>query len=231
MNNRAHLKESGVAWLGNVPASWSVMHLKRLCLLITDGAHISPDTEGGSYHFVSTKDIVNDDINFDGCLLTSQASYEYLSKTGCRPIAGDVLFSKDGTIGRSVVVRENREFVVASSLIIIRPDISRLHPDYLNYLCKSLVVSCQVERFVKGAGLPRLSIQNLLKVIGVFPPIDEQCAIVTLLNKEISKLETLEAETEHVIGLLKERRSALIAATVTGKLDVCGGQSLLEAAA
>jgi type I restriction enzyme S subunit len=81
-----------------------------------------------------------------------------------------VLFSKDGTIGRTVVVKENRDFVVASSLIIIKPDSEAITPDFLNYLCQSSIVVGQVESFVKGAGLPRLSIQNLLKIVGVPPP-------------------------------------------------------------
>lgn len=222
LNPDAPMKDSGVAWLGEVPANWQVTHLKHRCLLITDGAHISPETEGGVYHFVSTKDIVSDDIDFDGCLLTSDASYEYLVKTGCQPMVGDVLFSKDGTIGRTVVVRESREFVVASSLIIIRADRNLLHSDFLNYLCKSNVISRQVESFVKGAGLPRLSIQNLLKVIGVFPPVDEQRAIAAFLSAELGKLKALEVEAERAIDLLKERRSALIAGAVTGKIDVRG---------
>ncbi len=216
------MKDSGIEWLGEVPAHWEIVPIKRMTLLITDGAHVSPDTEGGVYDFVSTKDVSESGIDFESSLKTSPASYEYLVRTGCQPLLGDILFSKDGTIGRTVVIDEDREFVVASSLIIIRPDSRILDSTYFNYLCQAFVVIAQVESFVKGAGLPRLSIQNLLKVIGIFPPIQEQKEIATFLDQETTKLDNLTTEAQHAIDLLKERRSALISAAVTGKIDVRG---------
>jgi type I restriction enzyme, S subunit len=95
--------------------------LKRFAAAITDGAHISPATEGGVYPFVSTKDMLNDCIDLENCFRTTPGSFEYMKKTGCCPMPGDVLFSKDGTIGKTLVVTDKREFAVASSLIIIRP--------------------------------------------------------------------------------------------------------------
>jgi type I restriction enzyme S subunit len=205
-----------------VPSHWIVCKIKLMTCLITDGAHVSPETDEGVYDFVSTKDINEDSINFFGSLKTSLASYEYLVKTGCQPIKGDVLFSKDGTIGKTVIVREQKEFVVASSLIIIRPDRSRLNSSYLNYLCKSSFVNQQVDRYVKGAGLPRLSLQNLLRVFGVFPDIEEQRSIVHYLDFETSKIDALIEKSKLSIELSKEHRIALISAAVTGKIDVRG---------
>lgn len=220
LNPNAPMKNSGIEWLGEVPEHWDVCAIKRMAQRITDGAHISPETEGGIYDFVSTKDISDAGIDFEGCLKTSPPSYEYLVRTGCQPSRGDVLFSKDGTIGRTVVIKQQREFVVASSLIIIRPDSTVLNSVFLHYLCQSFVVMQQVEGFVKGAGLPRLSIQNLLKVFGVFPQLDEQRTIVSFLDTETAKFDTLTAEANRAISLLQERRSALISAAVTGKIDV-----------
>ena len=222
LDPNAPLKDSGVEWLGQVPEHWEVCALKRLCTTITDGAHISPETENGVFCFVSTKDLVGEGIDFDGCLRTSEASYEYLVRTGCQPRRGDVLFSKDGTVGRTVVVHEDREFVVASSLIIIRPDQRLLNAAFLHKLCQSHLVGNQVESYVKGAGLPRLSIQNLLKVVGVFPPIPEQLAIAAFLDQETAKIDELAQAAERGIALLQERCTALISAAVTGKIDVRG---------
>lgn len=222
LNPDAPMKDSGIEWLGEVPAHWEVTALKRLCANITDGAHISPETEGGTRSFVSTKDVSEVGIDFVGCLLTTEASYDYLVRTGCQPIDGDVLFSKDGTIGRTTVVRGAKEFVVASSLIIIRPNHEALDADFLHYLSQSTFVKNQVESFVKGAGLPRLSIQNLLRVVGVFPPLEEQAAIAQWLASLSGDFMLLVNEAEGAISLLLERRSALISAAVTGKIDVRG---------
>ncbi len=215
------MKDSGVEWLGEVPAHWEVTQIKRRCELITDGAHVSPETEGGVYCFVSTKDVSDEGIDFEGCLRTSPPSYQYLVKAGCQPAPGDVLFSKDGTIGRTIVVSEGApDFVVASSLIIIRPEYEQLLPGFLHALCQSWVVAQQVESFVKGAGLPRLSIQNILKVIGIFPPIEEQENIADFLQQEHEVTRQLTSEACRAMELLKERRSALISAAVTGKIDL-----------
>ncbi|MEN7284150.1 restriction endonuclease subunit S [Pseudomonas aeruginosa] len=219
------MKDSGVEWLGEVPAHWEITQIKRRCDLITDGAHISPETENGVYCFVSTRDVSDEGIDFEGCLRTSADSYEYLVRTGCQPEVGDVLFSKDGTIGRTIVVGEGSpEFVVASSLIIIRPSREELLPSYLDFLCQSWVVSQQVDGFVKGAGLPRLSIQNLTKVVGVFPPLEEQVLIADFLQMQSVTARQLTSEALRTMELLKERRSALISAAVTGKIDVRGWQ-------
>lgn len=214
------MRDSGFEWLGDVPSHWTICSIKRFTDLITDGAHVSPETEDGIYDFVSTKDLIDGIIDFDGALKTSADSYEYLQKTGCQPLRGDVLFSKDGTIGRTVIVTVEQPFVVASSLIIIRPSKDKLDSEFLNYLCQSNRVQQQVDRFVKGAGLPRLSIQNLLRVYGTFPSIDEQIEIVQTIRKEVELLECLVKEANKIILILQERRSTLISAAVTGRIDV-----------
>jgi Restriction endonuclease S subunits len=208
-------KPSGVGWMGAIPEGWSVAALKHLTKRITDGAHISPETEDGVYPFVSTRDVVGESIDFENCLRTSEPSYEYMVRTGCRPTVGDVLFSKDGTIGRTVVVKDDRDFVVASSLIIIRPDSERLDPSFLNRLCQSKVIASQVGSLVQGAGLPRLSIQNLLRVVGCFPPLFEQRRIAAFLDGETGRIDILVAKKRTLVERLKEKRTALISRTVT----------------
>ncbi|MFG4427992.1 restriction endonuclease subunit S, partial [Pseudomonas aeruginosa] len=99
-----------------------------------------------------------------------------------------------------------------------------LLPSYLDFLCQSWVVSQQVDGFVKGAGLPRLSIQNLTKVVGVFPPLEEQVLIADFLQMQSVTARQLTSEALRTMELLKERRSALISAAVTGKIDVRGWQ-------
>ena len=220
LNPDVRMKDSGVEWLGEIPEHWDASLLKYYTKRITDGAHISPETEGGVHYFVSTRDLMDDRIAFDGALLTSAESYHYLVRTGCKPKDGDVLFSKDGTVGKTVVVEGGIDFVVASSLIIIRANHAICDPNYLNYLCRSEVVSEQVASFVKGAALKRLSIQNLLKIFGVFPPLNEQRSIAEFIQSSEGAILSIVAKSRAMIRLLSERRTALTSATVTGKIDV-----------
>ncbi|MDH5879435.1 restriction endonuclease subunit S [Vibrio sp. S/42/10] len=220
LNADAQMKDSGVEWLGEVPEHWDVCLFKYKCSEVTDGAHISPETNGGEHYFVSIRDIKDGVINFNGALLTSPSSYQYLVKTGCMPFEGDVLFSKDGTIGQTAITPSQIDFVVASSLIIIRPDRAKVTPEFLDFILQSSLVKEQVESFVKGAALRRLSIQNLLKVFGVFPQIDEQIEIVEYVQSKLVKFQELETQANKQVSLLRERRTALISAAVTGKIDV-----------
>lgn len=220
LNPKAPMKDSGVEWLGEVPEHWSLCSIKYLCREITDGAHISPDLKEGVHHFVSIKDIKNGEINFDDSLLTSEESYHYLVKTGCMPFEGDILFSKDGTIGQTAITPPNKDFVVASSLIIIRPNLEKVSSEYLDLMLQSSLVKEQVESFVKGAALRRLSIQNLLKVFGLRPPLNEQKKIAEYVNLQLSKFSALEDKAQKQVQLLQERKTALISAAVTGKIDV-----------
>lgn len=220
VNPHAKMRDSGVEWLGQVPDDWDVCLIKYRCEEITDGAHISPVTEGGERYFISTKDIKSGVINFNTALLTTPTSFEYMVKTGCMPFAGDILFSKDGTIGQTAIAPEGVEFVVASSLIILRPDKSRVISQYFDFLLQSDVVVEQVKSLVKGAGLPRLSIQNLLKVGGTFPPLHEQVEIAEYLSSKLIRYDELESRAILKVKLLQERRAALICAAVTGKIDV-----------
>ncbi|HFG1776427.1 TPA: restriction endonuclease subunit S [Vibrio cholerae] len=225
LNPQVPMKDSGVEWLGEVPEHWDSCLIKYKCSEVTDGAHISPETNGGEHYFVSIRDIKDGVINFEEALLTSSKSYQYLVKTGCLPFDGDILFSKDGTIGQTAITPKDIEFVVASSLIIIRPDREKVTPEFLDFLLQSSVVKEQVESFVKGAALRRLSIQNLLKVFGVFPPLDEQVLIAEFIQHQLSKYRELERKAIDQVELLKERRTALISAAVTGKIDVRNWQA------
>lgn len=218
----APMKPSNIDWLGDIPAHWSSASMKHLAVEITDGAHVSPDTENGEYDFVSTVDVKAGVIDFSACLKTSAESYQYLVKTGCRPNPGDVLFSKDGTVGRTAVVRDAHEFVVASSLIIIRLDNELTDSDFVDYLCQSDAIQGQVDSYVKGAGLPRISIKNVKRIRICFPPLEEQRKIAGHLLPICTEIQQLIDTARKSAELLKERRAALISAAVTGKIDVRG---------
>ena len=109
-------KPSGIEWLGDVPEHWGIDRLRRSSQRVTDGAHISPDLSSPDFPFVSTVDLWGGKIDFEGCLRTSDECYTYLVHTGCRPHHGDLLFSKDGTVGRTAVVDVDRLIVAEATV-------------------------------------------------------------------------------------------------------------------
>jgi type I restriction enzyme S subunit len=198
-----------VSWYEDLPPSWVTGRIKSVSTRVTDGAHISPDTNGGAFDFVSTRDLKDGAIDFAGSLKTSPATYEYMVRTGCKPWRGDLLFSKDGTVGATALVDDEHDFVVASSLIIVSPNRRRILPRFLLHAFSARPVIEQARTMTRGAGLPRLSVGNLARIEIPLPPLDEQRIIIDFLDRETAQIDALVAKQEEFVALLRERREAL----------------------
>ena len=214
------LKPSGVDWLEEMPSHWKPSSLRRHCKKITDGSHISPDLSSEDKLFVSTVDIQNGIIDFENCLRTTHESYEYLVRTGCKPVKGDILFSKDGTIGRTAIVKTDHDFVVASSLVIIRPDSRVLESRFGDYWLNNSLLQQECNLLLAGAALRRISVFKVSRLPLLLPPPKEQEKIANFLDIETTKMDCLVEKVACVVDYLLEYRSALITAAVTGKIDV-----------
>ncbi len=213
-------KDSGLDWLGAIPRHWMVKRVRQSCSRVTDGAHISPDTTSSDFPFVSTVDIRGGAIDFDECLRTSASSYAYMERTGCRPNHGDVLFSKDGTVGTTAVVTTDREFAVASSLVILSPARGELDASWLEYWLNGAFTKEQIELLLSGAALRRISVAKVGRLFLILPPeLGEQRAIAAFLDRETARIDGLVAKKERLIELLQEQRTALITRAVTKGLD------------
>lgn len=202
------------AWYPTLPSAWNLGRVKSIARRITDGAHISPDTDGGVYDFVSTRDLFDGKIDFVNSLKTTPETYQYMVRTGCQPWDGDVLFSKDGTVGSTALVTGNHKFVVASSLVIITPDQRRLDSRFLQFVFASKVAKEQSAVMMRGAGLPRLSVGNLARIEIPIPPLDEQRQIVSFLTRATTEIDRLIAKQKRLIEVLHERREATITGAV-----------------
>jgi type I restriction enzyme S subunit len=208
-------KTSGIEWLGNLPEHWEIDRIKRVSTRVTDGAHISPDLSSPDFPFVSTVDISDGRIDFDGCLRTSEDCYDYLVHSGCRPHKDDLLFSKDGTVGRTAVVDAEREFVVASSLVIISPQPTRLSSTFLDYWVNNTFLQQDILLQMSGAALRRISVEKVSRLPVFLPPVAEQNAIAAFLDVEAQRMNRLVRKKRELIERLREKRAALISHAVT----------------
>ena len=220
LDKNVPMKESGIEWIGKIPCEWKATKLKNVSENVTDGAHISPETDNGVYDFISTVNLDNGQIDFDNCLKTSVNSYKYLVNTGCKPQINDVLISKDGTVGKTIVIDFQHDFVVASSLVIIRPTTEIICPYYLNYNLQSKFVQDTLLMLMHGAGLKRVSVEKNENLPVVVPPMEEQTKIVEYLNYRCTEIDTLILQKEKLITNLEEYKKSLIYEYVTGKKAV-----------
>ena len=211
-------KDSGVEWLDKIPNHWNKASLKMYCH-VTDGSHHSPTIQSSGEPFVSVTDVGVNTINFEDCKRISQDDFMRLVHEGCKPKAGELLLTKDGAIGRAVVVKETYpEFVILSSLGLLSPS-NELMNYYLFYYLISGINIDQMNSLIHGSALRRMTISKIDNLIITLPSLVEQAQITNFLDHETAKIDTLIAKQQLLIELLKEKRQAVISHAVTKGLN------------
>ena len=231
LNPDLPMKDSGVAWLGPIPTHWEMKRIKDCGCEIVDCKNRTPELhpEGG-YFVVRTSCVKNGEFNPEEGFFTDEANYLEWTQKG-KPRPGDVLFTREAPTGEACLAPANLDFCLGQRMMYIRPPAEILASKFLLHSIYSGLVRERIDSKSKGSTVGHLRVGEVGELPLLLPPIREQQEIVSFLDTEITKLDTLNAETVHAIELLKERRNALIAAAVTGKIDVREQPSELEAAA
>lgn len=212
-------KDSGIEWIGEIPSHWGIGKLKFYCEKITDGSHHSPPTLEQGKRYLSVKDIGNNELLFEDCKKISEEEFKLLVRNGCQPKKDDILLTKDGTIGRAAIVGDDNDFVVLSSLGIIRPNQIKLDTVFLReWLVSNLNVD-QMLSLIQGSALTRITITIINNLIIPIPPLDEQFSIANFLDQKTTQIDDLIAKKERLNQLLEEERTAFINQAVTKGLD------------
>lgn len=219
MKKYSEYKNSSIDWIGEIPSHWKKGIIKRFCK-VTDGSHFSPKTQEFGFPYVSVKDIGNNEIDLKHCKRISETDFEKLTQNGCQPNPGDILLTKDGTIGRAAIVPQNCErFVVLSSLGILKP-YKILKSEFLYYYLISGINIDQMYSFIHGSALTRLTIDKINNLELVFPPItEEQTTIATYLDRKTAEIDELIADKKRLLELYEEEKTAIINQAVTKGLD------------
>ena len=111
--------------------------------------------------------------------------------------------------------------IVSPAYHVYQPE-DKLDPNFIDALVRIPIFAEEVTRYSKGVWSSRLRLypEGFFEVILPVPPLPEQREIVSHIVRETTNLDRLRSGTERTIALLKERRTALIAAVLTGKIDV-----------
>jgi type I restriction enzyme M protein len=189
----------------NIDPGWEEYTLKDVAENITDGSHFSPPTVEKGYPYITVRDIVNDEINFKACKYIDEKHYKLLSKANCHPKTNDVLFSKDGTVGKVALVGDINEFVVLSSLAIIRPNVSIIIPKYLYYVLRSDDLLRQALLQKKGVAIRRIVLIDLKTLKIRVPNLEIQSQVVAKIEEEQAQVDGCKKLIEMYQQKIKER--------------------------
>ena len=225
LNPNAPMKDSGVEWLGQVPEHWDVWKLNHFCPIITCGVAATPEYVSEGVPFLSAQNIKNHKIDLSkGYKFVSQETHLVLTKYR-EPLKGDILLSRVGTIGEPCVVDVDFEFSIFVSLTHIRVHETICANRFLVYLLESQYAKAlHTSVTLFGGGVGNLNVNDLREYKLPLPTRSKQLEICDYLDDRLAEFSALVDKAERAIELMQERRTALISAAVTGKIDLRGWQ-------
>jgi len=207
------LRDSGIPWLGKIPTPWEVERARWLfcernvrsetgeeeLLTVSHITGVTPRTEKDVNMFeAETKEGYK--ICFPGDLVINTL-WAWMGAMGVAPLKG-------------IVSPSYHVYAIGT----------RYNPSYIDSLVRLPLFAQEVIRYSKGVWTSRLRLypEGFFEIYLPVPPLDEQQAIVEHISCEAAKINAVRDATEKTIALLKERRTALIAAAVTGQIEVGG---------
>ncbi len=226
VNPDAPMKDSGIEWLGEVPAHWQTFAIKQLAghgaNSFIDGDWIeSPYITSEGVRLIQTGNVGIGVYREQGFRYVSDETFDALKCTEVRP--RDVLICRlDGPVGRACLAPELGVRMITSVDNAILRCAEWVVPEYLVNLLSSAPWISWLDALCRVGGGFRLRVSRsqLGELRVPMPPTNEQHAIAVQLSSECAAVDALTAEAERAIALLQERRTALISAAVTGQIDV-----------
>jgi type I restriction enzyme, S subunit len=217
----ASMKDSGVDWLGMIPEHWEVERIKWVARM--ESGH-TPDKKVDSYWqdgnipWVSLADTEQlRDVDYIAATAVMTTSDGIAHSSAHVLPEGTVVFSRDATIGLCAVTQGG--MAVSQHFIgwVCGP---RLRPEYLLLVLRSM--TSELERLTMGATVRTIGMPDVMGLVTPVPPLAEQDEIVRSVMDRRERVDALLEKSSEAIERLKELRSTLISAAVTGKIDVRG---------
>jgi len=216
----AKTKDSGIEWLGDVPAHWQVAPLKYVVSFRSGGTPSKENLEfwDGDIPWASAKDMKKEKLDDTQDHLT-QLAFE--SGAASLVPAGSILVVVRGMILARIfpVVETTTPMAINQDLKALQPS-GRLKSGFLAHLLRGLAGESLRRLEEAGHGTKALRMEAWTSMQLSIPGLEEQQKILDYLEEKISHLDNLITKTQLSLTLLKERRSALITAAVAGKIDL-----------
>jgi type I restriction enzyme S subunit len=217
LNPNAPMRDSGVEWLGEVPEHWEMVPVKHISK-IRYGIGEPPKYQDEGIPLIRATNIRSGKISEIGLVLVNPDDIPgnrivWLDK-------GDIIVVRSGAgTGDSSIIPNEYQGSIAGFDMVVRP--TKCLPEFLGHvLLSNYVRNNQIDLEKTRAAQPHLNAEELGECFVLLPTDEEQQLIVSYIDREILKFDDLVVKAEKAIMLMQERRTALISAAVTGKIDV-----------
>ncbi|WP_103644692.1 restriction endonuclease subunit S [Campylobacter concisus] len=226
LNKNAKFKNSGVEWLGEIPSHWEMLKLKfigKIFAGLSDkkGDDFSKEFTSDKKPFIPFTNVCNN-LKID----KNQMQYVKINpyETQNKVREKDIIFLMSSEtledIGKCSIYLEKEQLYLNSFCKGFRPNLSRINPEFLNYLLQSKTYRNYFN--LAGRGFTRINIKQeyISNLCAILPPKDEQEKIVEYIENKISKIDKLLNLEQECIKSLKEYKASLIDSVVTGKVRI-----------
>ena len=211
------LAPSDTDLLSTVPEGLEVTALRRHWT-VTDCKHLTvPFVEEG-IPLASVVEVQKFSLDLSRCKRTTADWYRSLIEGNRKPQRGDLIYCRNASVGACAVVETDIDFAMGQDVCLIRSP--RQNQRFLNYLLHSPFMEHQLERLLVGSTFKRINISQIKALTVLVPPRAMQDSICEFLDDELRTYDTSIARMHREIACLFEYRTALVAAVVTGQLDV-----------
>lgn len=210
-------KDSGIDWLGSIPAHWEVRKLKYICAINKNSLdeNIDPTFK---FRYVDIGSVSYE----NGIEYTEEYIFKN-SPSRARRIAkeGDIIISSVRTYLKAIdfIDKEKSKYIYSTGFAVLEP-LLFINPLFLSYCAKNDSFTEQVSFNSKGMSYPAINSTDLGNLFLSLPPIAEQSAIATYLDEATAKIDKSIGLYEAEIDKFTEYKSSLINAVVTGKVKV-----------
>jgi type I restriction enzyme S subunit len=223
------MKESGIEWLEEIPAHWDVKRLKNLLKPVKGAIKTGPfgsqllssEMANGDVKVYNQRNVLDNDFSSGDNFITLEKFSELFS---FEAFPGDLLITTRGSIGKCAIVPDDaKRGILHPCIIRVRLNEKLIIPRFIELLIQeSSVVLDQLFYMSNATTIDVIYSDTLKEVYIVVPPLKEQNAIDVYIDRETAQIDKLVEKVREAIKRLKEYRTALISAAVTGKIDVRG---------
>ncbi|UWH26814.1 restriction endonuclease subunit S [Aeromonas veronii] len=227
LNPNAPMKDSGVEWLGQVPEHWVICKIKNLASVISKGT--TPSTIGAEFidegvRFLKAENIgKSPSVNSDPEFFISEGTNKQISRSQLKENDVLVIIAGATTGAASILQKEMLPANTNQAVSFIRP-VKRVFSKWMLSWLATDFSQRVIWMGAVQAAQPNLSMESLGNIPITLPPESEIQDIISTIDFKLNKFEQLTNKAEETISLMQERRTALISAAVTGKIDLRGWQ-------
>ncbi|UVT20635.1 MAG: restriction endonuclease subunit S [Nitrospira sp.] len=213
------LKPSGLDWHGEIPKHWQVLPFTKYVAEKSDYRGKTPDKQPDGVFLVTARNVRMGFIDYESSQeFIAKEDYNEVMRRGL-PKKGDILFTTEAPLGNVALV-DREDIALAQRIIRFRMSPAHFDSEFILFAMMSDHFQVQLKSLSTGSTAEGLKASKLPILRLIAPPLPEQVAIATYLDKETAKLDALVGKVEEAVERLQEYRTALITAAVTGKIDV-----------